>query len=108
MNDTVHVLAASPNFAQDGVVFAARQSGLYRSSNGGQTWGDALTRLNPAAPLTTFVVALSPDFAQDGIVLAGVSGGVLRSSDSGAVWRIVEFPSPPRWSPASPCHPTSP
>jgi photosystem II stability/assembly factor-like uncharacterized protein len=93
--DTVYALAASPEFAGDGVCFAARASGLYRSEDGGATWQDAYVDLGLTAPLTTAAVALSPDFAHDRTVFAGALGGVLRTVDGGHSWTVATLPSPP-------------
>ena len=38
LQDITYALATSPTFAQDGICFAARGSGLYRSDDGGVTW----------------------------------------------------------------------
>ena len=38
VQDAVYALATSPEFARDGVCFAARNSGLYRSDDGGGAW----------------------------------------------------------------------
>src|SRR5689334_16298528 len=81
--DIVYAMAASPNFAQDGVCFAARPSGLYRSEDGGQSWRLAYEQLNLSAPLATTSVVVSPDYAADHSVFAGISDGVLRSTDGG-------------------------
>ncbi len=101
-------LAASPAFARDGLCFAARQSGLYRSEDGGRTWRFALDALGLDAPLMTTAVALSPAFAGDGRVFAGAHGGVLRSSDRGATWRVALFPEPPPLVSALALSPRSP
>jgi photosystem II stability/assembly factor-like uncharacterized protein len=93
--DITYALAASPNFPQDGICFAARGSGLYRSEDGGQTWRFAYETLNLEAPLPTMAIAISPDFASDRTVFAGVPGGILRSFDGGETWDVVQFPSPP-------------
>ena len=37
--DVVFDIASSPNFANDQTAFAGRQSGLYRSTDSGMTWG---------------------------------------------------------------------
>jgi photosystem II stability/assembly factor-like uncharacterized protein len=95
MQDLVYSIAPSPNFAQDGVCFAARQSGLYRSSDGGSTWVLAYDSLDLEARLVTTAVAVSPDFESDRSVFAGVSGGILRSVDGGENWSIALLPSPP-------------
>jgi photosystem II stability/assembly factor-like uncharacterized protein len=93
--DIVHALAASPNFAQDGVCFAARQSGLYRSEDSGESWQFAYESLQLEAELVTAAVAVSPNFVEDRHVFAGVSGGILRSIDGGKNWSVATLPSPP-------------
>jgi photosystem II stability/assembly factor-like uncharacterized protein len=95
MPDIVYALAISPNFSQDNVCFAARQSGLYRSEDGGLHWHLAYETLNLDAPLAATAVAVSPDFETDHSVFAGAQGGVLRSVDGGRHWHIASFPSPP-------------
>ena len=69
--DYVYALAASPSFAQDGICFAARRSGLYRSDDGGITWRSAYGSLDLEVPLTTLAVAVSPAFESDRSVFAG-------------------------------------
>ena len=71
LQDMVYALAASPNFAVDGVCFAARQSGLYRSDDGGRTWRSLFEVLRLEALLPATSVALSPGFESDGAVFAG-------------------------------------
>ncbi len=93
--DFVYALATSPNFARDGFCLAARQSGLYRSEDGGLTWRFAFDSLNLQAPLATLSVAVSPDFGSDPTVFAGVSGGILRSIDRGEHWEAISLSAPP-------------
>ena len=83
VQDIVYSLATSPDFEQDGVCFAARPSGLYRSDDGGLTWQPAYASLGLETPLTTVTVAVSPNFGADRSVFAGVPGGILRSVDGG-------------------------
>jgi len=93
--DVAYSLAASPDFARDGVCFAARGTGLYRSDDGGHTWNFAYTALNLEAPLPTMAVVVSPGFPSDQSVFAGAPGGILRSYDAGQNWLITTLPSPP-------------
>jgi photosystem II stability/assembly factor-like uncharacterized protein len=93
--DIVLALAASPDFARDGVCFAARGSGLYRSDDGAVGWRPLYDSLGLDAPLATTAVALSPGFARDQTLFAGVHGAVLRSRDGGGSWQIVPLPTPP-------------
>jgi photosystem II stability/assembly factor-like uncharacterized protein len=94
-DDVVYALAASPGFALDGVCFAACQSGLYRSRDGGQTWHSAYGSLSLNEPLATTAVAVSPEFGADRTVVAGARGGVLVSTDGGDRWQTAMLPLPP-------------
>ena len=90
----VYNLIASPAFASDQTLFAARASGLYRSTDGGQSWHDAFASLQSPEPLPASWVALSPDFEQDRQVFAAAPGGVLRSDDGGQTWTAALLPTP--------------
>ncbi len=59
--DVIYGLAASPNFALDGVCFAARAFGLYRSDNGRDLWQYLYDSFAADSRLTTTAVALSPN-----------------------------------------------
>lgn len=93
--DPVLALAASPAFSQDGLCFAARRSGLYRSEDRGITWQPAYIALELGAALATSAVAVSPAFESDHSVFAGVHGAVLRSVTAGTRWQVALLPSPP-------------
>jgi photosystem II stability/assembly factor-like uncharacterized protein len=95
IKDVTYSVATSPNFVQDGICYAARGSGLYRSKDGGETWHSAYEALDLKASLPALAVAISPDFASDQTVFAGVPGGILRSFDGGDNWDVVQLPSPP-------------
>ena len=96
VKEIVYALAASPDFAKSGICFSARQSGLYRSDDGGETWNSVYGSLTLDAPLVTTSVVLSPAFVQDGLVFAGTNGGILRSFNGGKTWEvaILRTPSP--------------
>jgi photosystem II stability/assembly factor-like uncharacterized protein len=90
LQDTVYQLTGG-----GGVLFAARQTGLFCSLDGGQSWQDAFASLNLTEPLPTVAVALPPNFATGGPVFAGLAGGILRSTDGGATWETLPLPPPP-------------
>ncbi len=93
--DVVFALAASPNFARDGICFAARASGLYRSVDGGATWQPSYNALKLTEELSTPATVVSPDFVSDRSVFAGVAGAILRSHDAGETWYLSMLPTPP-------------
>ncbi len=91
--DFVYSLAASPNFKKDGLIFAAKMGGLFRSTDGGKTWHDSYTALKHTAPLPTTSVAVT---VIDDITyaFAAVDGKVLRSLDGGKKWQASGLDSP--------------
>lgn len=93
--DIVLGIAASPTFATDGVCFAARRSGLYRSDDGGASWLPAYEWAGTEEDRTTTEVSVSPSFATDRTVFSGGRAAVLRSSDGGRTWLAAELPPPP-------------
>ena len=94
LENIVYALAVSPTFEQDGLCFAARSTGLFRSQDGARTWQDAYASLELTAALTTTIAVLSPAFDADRTLFAGVPGGVLRSADAGHTWHVASFPPP--------------
>ena len=95
LQDITYSIAASPGFADDGVCFAARSSGLYLSDDGGAAWRSAYDSLGIEEPLATLAVVVSPNFGSDRAVFAGAVGGILRSLDGGHTWYIAMLPTPP-------------
>ncbi len=83
--DIVYALATA-----DRALYAARQSGLYRSHDAGITWVDALNALPASSSLTATAIA-----AQGKTVFVGVKGAVICSHDAGETWKIVGLASPP-------------
>jgi photosystem II stability/assembly factor-like uncharacterized protein len=75
--------------------FAARVSGLYRSSDGGKSWTSAFDALNLQKDLSALAVAVSPNLEDDPSIFVGLNGGILRSSDNGRHWESALLPSPP-------------
>ncbi len=72
-------LAVSPNFAQDNTVLLGHSSGLWRSTDRGETW----TNINggPAASRLAYTLDSSTVFAAN-------YDGVQRSDDGGLTWRL--------------------
>lgn len=75
--------------------FAARVSGLYRSSDDGKSWTSAFESLNLQKELSALAVAISPDPENDPCIFVGLNGGILRSRDDGRHWESTLLPSPP-------------
>jgi photosystem II stability/assembly factor-like uncharacterized protein len=77
--------------ATDGTCFLAKTSGLYRSTDGAQTWHDALETLNLPEPVAVTAVDIAPN---QQTVFASVAGAILRSEDKGLHWHMAALPLP--------------
>jgi photosystem II stability/assembly factor-like uncharacterized protein len=93
--DVVHTCVASPAFATDRVVLSGRDSGLWRSDDGADSFRQVLGPSSPGQLVTATCIAFAPDFPRDQTVIAGIAGAVARSSDGGRRWRLVALPAPP-------------
>jgi photosystem II stability/assembly factor-like uncharacterized protein len=86
----------SPNFTQDGTVFAPTYGGgnLW-STDGGSTWNSRNTGMDSGY---TAAAGISPNYAVDGTAFSGGASGLQRSNDRGATWQLMpglgisEFP----------------
>lgn len=72
--------------ARERVLFAATSVGIYRSSDGGESW--SLPGTAPTVPFSS-AVAASPRFAKDRTLFACSADGLYRSTDAGDSWHRV-------------------
>jgi len=93
--DPAYDFAISQNFSDDKICFAEKNSGLYRSNDGGQTWKCVFDSIKLDPPLGASNVVVPPNFKEDGHVFAVVQGGILRSEDRGENLTFSVLPSPP-------------
>ncbi len=95
-NKNVRALAISPSYASDRTVFAGTLckdfptctdsyvTGVFKSTDGGNTWARALTGLPKKG---IYSLAVSPNYAADQTLFAGMwDGGVYKSTNGGGSW----------------------
>lgn len=83
-------MVASPNFAEDGTLFAGTLDyGILHSLDRGSNWQ---TRHFGLLDLRVFTTAISPLFARDQTVLAGTPTGIFFSPNGGLAWREAAVP----------------
>ena len=118
------LLAVSPNFVDDGLVFSGEVNeyhasewgpGLSKSSDGGQTWRSVSQSADGSIALggeAVHAYTFSPNFAADQLVFASTSRGLYQSTNGGDTWRVIEgvytgFPGGVRALVLAPDYPTS-
>ncbi|MBN1221386.1 MAG: hypothetical protein JXM69_20855 [Anaerolineae bacterium] len=85
------ILALSPGYASDGIVFTASFENLLRSTDRGDTW-------TPVFDSEVRALVLSPDFATDGAAYLVSKNSLYRSGDGGLNWQQIpadDLPGPP-------------
>ena len=84
----IGAIAVSPDFAIDATVLAATPRSIFKSVDGGETWG----MISKAVGISLMVC--SPTFSTDPLLLASGQQGLLRSENGGADWSIDDsFPN---------------
>lgn len=92
--DYIYDVALSPCFLENGICFAGRETGLWRSEDGGQTWQNVFDRLGTDQKISALAVCVSPNFKTDGVVFVGSTGVMLKSEDKGETWTALKLDSP--------------
>jgi photosystem II stability/assembly factor-like uncharacterized protein len=83
-------LVLSPDFAQDGQLFAATmEDGVVLYSNYGREW--AIWNFG-MLDTNVLCLAISPAYANDQMLFAGVQSGLVRSANGGRSWHEIELP----------------
>src|SRR5215211_5870899 len=83
----VEVVAASPRYAEDGIVFAGAYDGLFRWQEGGNGWAHLLSGSRVLALVVTPGAPYAPSAGSGLTILAGTeTDGVLASRDGGRTW----------------------
>jgi photosystem II stability/assembly factor-like uncharacterized protein len=92
--DVVHAFIASPEFALDRVCLSARESGIWRSDDGGASFRQVFGAASAGGTATATCFAFAPGYERNQTVWAGAAGMVLRSGDGGRQWRAIPLPPP--------------
>lgn len=80
-----HAIAASPQFAKDGLVFATTGAGVYRSTDGGQHWSLSSGGIDDPSALAVAIAPADPSIAY----VSTEQGRLYRTSDAGESWQEI-------------------
>ena len=89
-SSAVQVLSFSPDFAEDGIIFAGTgEDGVMISEDRGQNWE---TRNFGFLDACIYAMVVSPAFSRDEMAFAGTNTGLYFTYNSGRAWRELHFP----------------
>ena len=79
-------IAISDRFETDQTAFVGGFNGLYKSTDGGETWQELIT----LSPDTVVAMDVSPEYAEDGsLAIATYVGKIFTSQDRGNTWQLA-------------------
>lgn len=81
-------MVISPGFANDRTLYMVGDSGVYQSTDAGETW-KSTTKTTPVATAANLHVEISPDYSQDKTLYVSSYSGLFKTTDAGKTWRSV-------------------
>jgi uncharacterized repeat protein (TIGR01451 family) len=76
-------VVASPQFSQDQTAFTSDWTGLYKTTNGGESWFCLEEWMSPRS------IVFSPDYIHDQTLLRDEYTGLSLSQDGGQSWQVI-------------------
>jgi len=84
----IQVAVFSPAYAVDGLIFAGTASGIYYSTDRGESWTNSVAGIIGTPSITA--LSISPDFQMDGTLFLGTDAGfVYKSVNRGLTWMLL-------------------
>lgn len=81
-------MAISPNFVEDRTLYTVAETGIYKSTDAGDSW-QSTTESTPIADAWNLHVAISPDYPQDQTLFVSSYDGLFKTTDAGESWERV-------------------
>jgi len=81
-------MVVSPGFAQDRTLYTVAETGVYKSTDAGESW-QSTTENTPIAEAWNLHIAISPNYVQDSTLYVSSYDGLFKSSDAGGSWEPV-------------------
>ncbi|MEL6230545.1 MAG: YCF48-related protein [Cyanobacteria bacterium J06627_3] len=81
-------MVISPGFAQDRTLYTVAETGVYKSTDAGESW-QSTTENTPIAEAWNLHVEISPNYVQDSTLYVSSYDGLFRSTDAGGSWEPV-------------------
>ena len=87
-HDPVDVLAVSPSYDDDNMIYIAYSRNLFKSMNGGHSWKEIVNGLDNVYPISSIDIVPSK-IGTHTIFISTLGNGVYRSTNGGSSWKNV-------------------
>ena len=81
-------MVISPDFARDRTLYVVAETGVYQSTDAGETW-QSTTENTPIATAGNLHIEISPNYSQDKILFVSSYDGLFKTTDAGETWQRV-------------------
>ena len=81
-------MAISPGFTEDRTLYTVAETGVYRSTDAGETW-QSTTAGTPIATAGNLHIEISSNYPQDKTLFVSSYDGLFKTTDSGESWQSV-------------------
>ncbi|NEZ61769.1 hypothetical protein D0962_03090 [Leptolyngbyaceae cyanobacterium CCMR0082] len=86
-NDSPSMVISS-GFAEDRTLYVVAETGVYKSTDAGETW-QSTTEASSIATAGNLHIEISPDYPQDQTLFVSSYDGLFRTTDAGDSWQSV-------------------
>ena len=81
-------MVISPAFAEDKTLYTVAETGVYRSTDAGDSW-ESMTENTPIADAWNLHIGISPNYPQDQTLYVSSHNGLFKTTDAGDNWQRV-------------------
>ncbi len=81
-------MAISPGFAEDRTLYTVAVTGVYKSTDAGDTW-QSTTETTPIETAGNLHIEISPNYPQDKTLFVSSYNGLFKTTDAGESWQSV-------------------
>lgn len=81
-------MTISPGFTEDRTLYTVAETGVYKSTDAGDTW-QSTTETTPIAAAGNLHIEISPNYSQDQTLFVSSYDGLFKTTDAGESWQSV-------------------
>jgi photosystem II stability/assembly factor-like uncharacterized protein len=82
-------MVISPDFAEDRTLYMVGESGVYKSTDAGETWESTTAKMTSIATADNLQIEISPNYPQDKTLYLSTYNGLFKTTDAAKTWQSV-------------------